>query len=430
MNDESHIKGGRSNEERELESYLDELISAAFAEEAPARPVEGGGTNEPASADLGGEEPEEAAAREQTPEAGAPQQKPSPSGRQTKGIPRASMREGLAVLFRNTERPLPLPPSIPAPSAPATAGERGPPATEPSVFLRQFLQQAARSPELAPSGLANLDARLAGGFGSGLHLVSGRPGVGKTAFLESVAWEAVSSERPVLYYALKEGCIGAWGRLVSTLGNILGGPAIPLGALRARTLGPDDLETLTRLDLTLQASVLPCLSLVETIPACTDTLSAFIEDVRLRAQEAKERHGRIPLLLVDDLERLLLLTRARPLLHLLSRLDDALAASSIPGLLAMTLLDRSACGLERLPAQTTLALVSVSASANDAFGRVDLELRTNARTGWTGTLPLLLDRRCGLFTHPPISTVDAPRSTGHAFGEDAVSGTFSSAPVA
>jgi hypothetical protein len=68
----------------------------------------------------------------------------------------------------------------------------------------------------------------------------------------------------------------------------------------------------------------------------------------------------------------------------------------------MTPPDRSAYGQERLPAQTTLALVSVSAFADEAFGRVDLELRTNARTGWTGTLPLLLDRHSGLFTDPSL----------------------------
>jgi hypothetical protein len=271
------------------------------------------------------------------------------------------------------------------------------------VFLRRFLQQAASSPELAPSGLASLDDRLAGGFGSGLHLVQGGPGVGKTAFLESVAWEAVSSRRPVLYYALKEGGIGAWERLISTLGNILG-TAIPLGALRARTLGPDQLETLARLDLALQDSVLPFLSLIETIPACTDTLGAFIEDIRSRAQEAKERHGRIPLLLIDDLERLLLLARARPRLDLLSPLNDALSAESIPGLLATAPPDPSTDSPERLPAQTTLNVVPVSPSAKDALVRVDLELRTNASTGWTGTLPLLLDRRSGLFTLPPLST--------------------------
>ena len=403
MTDESPIGGGSSDEERELAGYLDELISATFAQKAPGRSVEGRGANEPPSVDLGGEEPGEAATPEPHPESGAAQQEPPPPNRRTQGTTRASMREELEALFRDTHRPSPLPPSTPA-----TASEPGLPATEPSVFLQRFLQQAARSPELAPSGLVSLDARLAGGFGSGLHLVLGGPGVGKTAFLESLAWEAVSSHRPVLYYAMKEGSIGAWERLISTLGTILGGPAIPLDVLRARTLDPDDLETLTRLDLALQASVLPYLSLVETIPAYTDTLSAFIEDVRSRAQEAKERHRRIPLLLVDDLERLLLLTRARPLPRLLLRLDDALAADLIPGLLAMAPPDRSTYELEGLPAQTALALVPVSASTDEALERVDLELRTNARTGWTGTLPLLLDRRSGLFTLPPISAERQP----------------------
>jgi len=41
--------------------------------------------------------------------------------------------------------------------------------------------------------------------------------------------------------------------------------------------------------------------------------------------------------------------------------------------------------------------VSVAAPADDGFDRVDLEVRANTPTGWTGTLPLLLDRRSGLF---------------------------------
>jgi hypothetical protein len=130
----------------------------------------------------------------------------------------------------------------------------------------------------------------------------------------------------------------------------------------------------------------------------------------MRAQETQERQGRIPLLLVDDLGRLLALARVQPLVHLLSRLDDALVADSIPGLLATTPPDRSAYGLDKLPAQTALALVSVSASAGDTFGRVDLELRANARTGWTGTLPLLLDRGSGLFIDPPITAERKPVS--------------------
>ena len=313
------------------------------------------------------------------------------------------MREEFLALFRDTEHPLPLPPR-----KLSTEGETGLTVTQPSRFLRRFLQPAPRSPELVPSGLTDLDERLAGGFGPGLHLVLGLPGVGKTAFLESVAWETISSERPVLYYALRDGGQRAWERLISTLGYVLGGPVVPLDALRARRLATHDLETLTRLDLALQASVLPYLSLVETVPAHTDRLSALIEDIRLRAQEISERQGKVPVLFIDDMERLLPLVHARALPALLSRLDDALAADSIPGLLAVTSPYPSPCAPERLPVRTTLTLVPVSATANGAPKRVDLELRTNAHTGCAETLPLLLDRRSGLFTDSSTDTERQP----------------------
>jgi hypothetical protein len=414
MSDNSPSAGGNSDEERALAAYLNELISATLAKKtsggaegaaAAGGAGKGRGATESQSAGFGGEELEESEAPAASP-ASAPtsgmetsQQDPPPSGSQKRGTTRASMREELLALFRATERPSRFPPS----ASEITSRPRLTPPPQPSVFLRRFLRQATRSPELAPSGLGSLDARLGGGFGSGLHVVLAPPGVGKTAFLESVAWEAVSTERPVLYYALKEGNMGAWERLISTLGAILGGPTVPLDALRAHALGGDDLETLSRVDLALQASVLPYLSLVDTISAYNDILSAFIEDLRSRGQEAQEQHGRIPLLLVDDLKHLLPLPRVRPLVPLLSRLDDALVADLMPGLLAITTPDESAYYLERLPVQTTLVLGSASTSANDAFGCVGLEVRTSARTGWTGTLPLLLDRGSGLFTPSPIS---------------------------
>ena len=400
MTDESPVGDGYSGEERELAGYLDELISATRADRAaPGQSIEGLAASQATLAHTRSQEPEESIgpepiAPEPTSRSETPPRKPPTSARQARGAGRASMREELLALFRDTDRAAPLPLSPPAPPRePALS------APEPSAFLRRFLQQAARSPELAPSGLTELDARLDGGFGSGLHVVQGGPGVGKTAFLESAAWEAVSSGRPVLYYALKEGSVGAWERLISTLGNILG-TVIPLGALRTCTLGPDELETLARLDRALQASVLPFLSLVETIPAHTDALGALVEDIRSKVQDARERHGRVPLLLIDDLERLLLLTRTQPPMALLSRLDDALAADSIPGLLASQATDQSVNLPGGTPAHTAMTLVPAPAPANDDYGAVDLELRTNARTGWTGTLPLLLDRRSGLFTVP------------------------------
>ena len=219
-----------------------------------------------------------------------------------------------------------------------------------------------------------------------------------------MAWESVTSGRPVVYYSLRGGSLGAWERLVSTLGSILGGPTIPRTALRTRCLGPDHLETLTGLDLVLQNSVLPFLSLVETIPAHQDMEDAFLEDARSRARESEGRHGKTPLILVDDLEHLLPLSDARPRGQVLARLDSALVADSIPGVVASTPLDRSDPSFYGLPARSTLFLEHVSGLSEEAFGRVDLELLANTHTGWTGSLPLVLDHRSGLFSVCPLAS--------------------------
>jgi len=300
------------------------------------------------------------------------------------------MREGLASLFSNTQAlSLPQPPAL-------TAQSPDPDTVGPSAFFTQYLRDSDTAPELAPSGLAQLDARLAGGFGYGLNLVAGGPGVGKTAFMEAVAWEAVGRRRPVLYYALREGGRATWERLVSTLSYIMSGPVLRLPDLRARTLDEESIAALRNIDRALQASVLPRLSLIETIPAYTDPLTAFLEDVSLRVMQARDQEGRTPLVLVDDLQRLLLHTRARPLLHVLSRIDDALAASSIPGFLTLTPADFSGHALAGLPAQGIVTLEPVYASPDDSYSILNLAVRANTRTGWTGSLPLLLDRCSGL----------------------------------
>jgi hypothetical protein len=227
--------------------------------------------------------------------------------------------------------------------------------------------------------------------------VLGPPGSGKTSLLESLAWEAVADQRPALYYALKTGSLRAWERLIATLGTILDGPAVTSGALRGHDLAPQDIENLSRLDAALQASVLPYLSLIDGGPAI-GSLSAFIEDLRSRAQEAGEQHGRLPLVLVDDLERLVVITRSRSPLHLLSRLDDALVADSVPGLIVGAPDGVLPAELEHLPVRTVLSLTPILPSSVTATPeRVDLEVRKNATTGWTGDLSLLLDARSGLF---------------------------------
>jgi hypothetical protein len=100
------------------------------------------------------------------------------------------------------------------------------------------------------------------------------------------------------------------------------------------------------------------------------------------------------LVLIDDLDRLVATTGARAPAHVLSRLDTALAADSIPGLLAAGWDSVAPASVDRLPVRTVIALAP---DAGAGSGRVDLEVRKNLATGWTGTVPLLLDPLSGLF---------------------------------
>ena len=122
MTDESPVGGGCSGEERELAGYLDELISATRAERAaPEKSIEGPAASRGRrSAHPQSQEPEESTAPEPiapepTSPSEAPPRKPPTSARQARGAGRASMREELLALFRDTDRAAPLPPSLPAP---------------------------------------------------------------------------------------------------------------------------------------------------------------------------------------------------------------------------------------------------------------------------------------------------------------------------
>ena len=355
-----------------------------------------------------------------------------PASRGRPAAARVSMREEFLALFRDTRLAPPRMEPSTAREAPAPLRTPTLSAPGPSRFLRRFLQQAAPAPEFAPSGLAGLDLCLGGGLSFGLHLVLGPPASGKTAFLESLAWEAVADRRPALYYALKTGSLRVWERLIITLGTILDGPGIAPIALRDHRLVPTDVETLGRLDAALQTSVLPYLSLIDASPTSTGYLSAFLEDLRSRAREAHEQRGRLPLVLVDDLEALVALTGSRSPLQLLSRLDDALAGESIPGLLAGSTDDVQATPLEMVPVRTVLTLTPTGSSAPPgsappaespmpagpsapvALEWVELEVRKNRATGWTGSLSLLLDPSSGLLAE---CGVDPLCAAGHSDAE-------------
>jgi hypothetical protein len=400
MSDEGSAGSGRPPEERELAGYLDELIYASLsqltpdAQQLPSLPPDPQPSPDDAQPGRAQEAPTEA-----RPDA------------EVGGVRRASMCDELLALFRDTEKTAAGPDSTMAASVAAVADSQGAnlsasAAPTQSVFLQRFLRHAPYAADLPSSGIPDLDGRLGGGLAPGLHLLAGPPGEIKTAFMLSAAWEALSAQRPAVYFALREGSLRAWMRLVATLASFQENQedsTLTLTRLRAGGLAPEQLASLSRVDRLLQALVLPLLSLVDTIPTRLATMDAFAEDVRAKSREVSQRHGRVPLVLVDDLDRLLLLAPEPRLVHVLALLDEVLQNECVPGLVGFTLTESLLEAADALPAQTVLALEPAMDNLENSFGRASLQVLADAPTGWTGTVPLLLDIPSGLFALDPTS---------------------------
>lgn len=425
-----------SEEELKLASYLDDVISAMLARKAmemftrsqpdqnqphrlagtvPTQPAEAvemaegvaeitilASPRDNAGRAAGGDtEPDGDAAADRVKEPDGAQLQ-EPVSKPSRKRARSSMRAELMELFRNTER-------TPAPSAEDTVGAaprpsqapgrtaRAPKAAgAPSPYMRLFLKEVASPPDVHPSGLTSLDNHLGGGFGPGLHILAGEPGVGKTAFLEFVGWETIAARQPVLYYAFKEGVVGTWVRLMSTLGATLGNTQVTLSELRSRILQPATISELASLDRAFQAAVLPWLTLVETFPARVDMLGSLGRDIREKSSEFREKHGCTPLVLIDDVDRLLLLTGSQPLVLTLSRLDDVLNNLELAALACLGQRPDADAALVDLPVQTAICLRTDNTERAEELQPLTAEVRINRRGNWTGVLPLILDRSSGL----------------------------------
>jgi|WetSurMetagenome_2_1015567.scaffolds.fasta_scaffold02314_7 hypothetical protein len=387
-----------SDEEQELAAYLEDLISGVLARRAmemfskPRDPLTPHRFAQEASSDVlpAVEAPDETEAQSDSPDAETPVFRPPPkSGR-------SSMRSELMDLFRRTERTSVRTGGGPLKEVPRTAEAPAAGSPEASGFLQHYLEQLSVPPDLWSTGIAELDTMLTGGLGHGLHLVAGPAGVGKTAFLECMLWDATSSKHPVVYYPLKDGSLTVWMRLISTLGAILGGRRVSLTELRSRALRPESLELLHSLDDRLQQSVLPLLSLIDAVPAHADVLGAFIRDVSSRAGVVKTRLGRTPLVLLDDLDRLLRFAADPPPYAAISRLDEALVANHVT--IVASVGGRRICGLAlaNVPVQTVLELKPMP-GGDGTLRSLVVSVRSNMRTGGTGDLVVVLDDSSGLF---------------------------------
>ncbi len=313
---------------------------------------------------------------------------------------RASMSNQLLDLFRNTEEPQ-------APDAQPTSPDE--PAQNPSTFLRHYLRACADPDDRVASGLSTLDAHLGGGLGSGLHVATGGPNAPLTAFALSLIWEPMSSSRPVLFYALREGGASIWTRLVATLAPTLGFPELTLAALRSHHLDASATQDLVHIDDIIQASILPLVQLIDPLPLRRDPLDALLEDISCRVHDSREEHGRTPLVVLDDVNRLASVTPHDICAAVLERLSDSPVIECIPTLV-------TARGAGGSPSLATLNRVRAvfdlqSTCAPPVSKVVELTLRVlaNVYTGWTGEVPLLFDTSSGFVA----AGDDAPEDNEH-----------------
>ncbi len=343
------------------------------------------------------------------------------------------MAEEFLALFKSTERDGALedaaPPEVPPagegpPSAdtersaaatdaqqadsqadlPSSAGQAAATPTL-SPFLRSFLRRSRYALHLPSSGIPDLDTRLAGGLMPGLHLLAGHAGEEKTALMLSALWQAVSAQRPVIFYAFREGSFRVWMRLVAALATLeadSGRPALSLVQLRRAHLSVAQIDQLVHLDRLLQITVFSVVSLVDGSTTGIATPDHLLEDLRARSREAREQAKPMPLVVVDDLDRLILDHPEQSVTRALTLLGEVLEEECASGLVAATLAEPLAGTADAPRTQTVLVLGKTVETASEHLGRATLEVRANAAGGWTGTVPLLLDFSSGLFTPDPM----------------------------
>lgn len=108
----------------------------------------------------------------------------------------------------------------------------------PSIADQRF-KQGTRT---YSTGLDGFDAALGGGFYSGLHVLGGVTGGGKTALSLFIAEHNASQGRPVLYVTYEQSAYELWSRLISA------GTGIPLSELRAGRTAADGKPVRERLE--------------------------------------------------------------------------------------------------------------------------------------------------------------------------------------
>jgi hypothetical protein len=288
--------------------------------------------------------------------------------------------------------------------------ERAAPIAEESAIPIPPESEQAGAIEVADGGLATmavssgvheLDIHLGGGFFPGLWTVAGPSAAVTTAFLESVALEAATNQRPVVYYALGDSVDAIRQRFLDVVACI----AADWEEHRPnrREESPYDRSLPARPDRTLQAAVLSSIWIVDAVPQSPDPVGGFLRSLEETQKRVTPEAGSPPVVLIDDrtsLLRALGVESAQGALRTAAGLDGALLRRGSPGLMA-ALPDLAAIlppeeeakarGLIHL-GRGHIELVSRSAT------RIDAIIHENIHTTWRGRVPLVLHASEGMFT--------------------------------
>ena len=251
------------------------------------------------------------------------------------------------------------------------------------------------------SGVRELDARLGGGFFPGLWTIAGLSAEALTAFLESVALEAATNQRPVVYHALNASVEAVRERLLKVIAGIVAEWAE--NAPDGRVESSSDLGPPAGLDRALEAAVLSNVWIFDSIPLSPDPVGAFLRSLEHTLEHTTPQAGSRPVVLIDDrttLLRALNIESAQGALRAVAGLDGTLVRRGSPGLLAAHT-DLAALLPPEEEAKTK-GLVHLGRGHIEFLSRsatrVDAIIRENTHSTWRGTVPLALHPSVGMFT--------------------------------
>ena len=153
-------------------------------------------------------------------------------------------------------------------------------------FLSDILKQK-KDAAIRLTGFADLDRKL-GGFTQGLYIVGGRPGVGKTTFLDQLSYE-LSAQVPVFFISYEQNRLHFAAKQIARLANLNGVPLTSAHILK----GIVPKEILKVMDLYCESN--------REIYVYSDSPS--VDEIKKRVEQFEYDTGKSPIIIVDFIQK-------------------------------------------------------------------------------------------------------------------------------